>query len=129
MDGNHAEQIATLLNAQNQLTVQYTASRVLEHQDDYLVRLDDAGQVVACAELKQVQWYQFELLHVTVAQQSQKQVMLVHWWPRLRSERSSAVHAYFKALFVQVIQPVSSCSNRQALNLYPVSITSKARIL
>jgi N-acetylglutamate synthase-like GNAT family acetyltransferase len=73
MDRSHAEQIATLLNAQNQLTVQYTADCVLEHQDNYLVRLDDLGHVVACAELKQVQWYQFELLHVTVAQQNQKQ--------------------------------------------------------
>lgn len=73
MDGNHANQIATLLNAQNQLTIRHTANCVLEHQDDYLVRLDDSGQVIACAELKQVQWYQFELLHVTVAQQSQKQ--------------------------------------------------------
>lgn len=73
MDRSHAEQIAMLLNAQNQLTVRYTADSVLEHQDNYLVRLGDLGQVVACAELKQVQWYQFELLHVTVAQKNQRQ--------------------------------------------------------
>lgn len=73
MDRNQAEQIAVLLNTQNQLTIQYTADRVLEHQDNYLVRLDATGQVVACAELKKVQWYQFELLHVTVAQQNQRQ--------------------------------------------------------
>jgi N-acetylglutamate synthase-like GNAT family acetyltransferase len=67
MDQNQASQIATLLNEQNQLTVQYTAKRVLEHAPNYLVRIDDAGKVAACAELKKVQWYQFELLHVTVA--------------------------------------------------------------
>lgn len=73
MDNKHAEQIAMLLNDQNQLVVQYTADRVLEHKDNYLVRLDNSGKVIACAELKQVQWYQFELLHVTVALKNQKQ--------------------------------------------------------
>jgi N-acetylglutamate synthase-like GNAT family acetyltransferase len=73
MDRRQAEQIATLLNEQNQLTVQYTAEKVLEHSDNYLVRLDSAGQVLACAELKKVQWYQFELLHVTVAQEHHRQ--------------------------------------------------------
>lgn len=73
MDNAHAEQIAMLLNAQNQLVVQYTADKVLEHQDNYLVRLDDSGKLIACAELKQVQWYQFELLHVTVALKNRQQ--------------------------------------------------------
>ena len=73
MDRSQAEQIATLLNTQNQLTVQYNADRVLEHAGNYLVRMDSSGQVAACAELKKVQWYQFELLHVTVAQQHHRQ--------------------------------------------------------
>jgi N-acetylglutamate synthase-like GNAT family acetyltransferase len=72
MDRGQAEQIATLLNEQNQLTVQHTAEKVLEHSDNYLVRLDSVGHVLACAELKKVQWYQFELLHVTVAQEHQR---------------------------------------------------------
>lgn len=78
MDNSHAEQIAMLLNAQNQLVVQYTADKVLEHQDNYLVRLDDSGKLIACAELKQVQWYQFELLHVTVALKINSKAMHVH---------------------------------------------------
>lgn len=73
MRSDHARQIADLLNEQNQLVVHYTADRVLQHEDNYLVRLDQNGQVIACAELKRVQWYQFELLHVTVAQQVQRQ--------------------------------------------------------
>jgi N-acetylglutamate synthase-like GNAT family acetyltransferase len=67
MEKRHASQVAKLLNEQNKLTVQYTAEKVLEHADNYLLRFDDSGDVVACAELKFVQWYQFELLHVTVA--------------------------------------------------------------
>lgn len=73
MDRCQAVQIAALLNAQNQLTVRYSADRVFEHKDNYLVRLNGSGDVIACAELKKVQWYQFELLHVTVAFQYHKQ--------------------------------------------------------
>lgn len=73
MDRSQAEQIALLLNTQNQLTVEYTADRVLEHRNNYLIRLDAIDQVAACAELKKVQWYQFELLHVTVASSSHRQ--------------------------------------------------------
>lgn len=73
MDRSQAEQIASLLNTQNELTVDYNADRVLEHEENYLVRLDGAGKIMACAKLKKVQWYQFELLHVTVAQQHHRQ--------------------------------------------------------
>ena len=73
MDHAKAEQIARLLNTQNQLTVQYTADRVLGQKNNYLVRLDDTGVVSACAELKKVQWYQYELLHVTVSPQHKRQ--------------------------------------------------------
>lgn len=73
MDRSQAEQIAALLNTQNQLTVHYDADRVLEFQANYLVRLDSAENVIACAELKKVQWYQFELLHVTVSHAHHRQ--------------------------------------------------------
>lgn len=61
-----AAEIAALLNARNQLTVQYTGKKVLDHADDYLFRLSPAGAVVACVEVKKVQWYQAEVLHLTV---------------------------------------------------------------
>jgi ribosomal protein S18 acetylase RimI-like enzyme len=62
-----AGQIAALLNDRNQLVVAYDADRILAHGDNYLFRTDDAGAVIACLEVKQVQWYQFEVSHVTVA--------------------------------------------------------------
>ena len=68
MERIHAEQIARLLNDQNQLTIPYTAETVLEHAPSYLVRIGECGEIIACTELKAVQWYQYELLHVTVAQ-------------------------------------------------------------
>lgn len=63
----HAEQIAILLNKRNELTVQYTRQSVLEHSDNYLCRYSETGEVIACVEVKKVQWYQTELLHLTVA--------------------------------------------------------------
>ena len=66
MENRHAEQIAKLLNDRNQLTQEYTAARVLQLADRFLYRLDDAGKVMACVEVKKVQWYQFEILHLSV---------------------------------------------------------------
>ena len=62
-----ADQIAALLNERNELTVQYTRQRVLDHADNYLCHHSEAGEVIACVEVKRVQWYQAEILHLTVA--------------------------------------------------------------
>ena len=60
--------IAQLLNTRNQLTVQYTPERVLKESADYILRLSEAGDVIACVQVKEVQWYQAEVLHLTVAE-------------------------------------------------------------
>lgn len=66
---HHASQIAALLNARNALTRTYDAASVLSEEEDYILRHSDAaGTVVACVQLKRVQWYQFEVLHLTVAE-------------------------------------------------------------
>jgi N-acetylglutamate synthase-like GNAT family acetyltransferase len=67
MDYDHARQIADLLNSQNQLVRQYDADLVLKSAQNYLHNLTDTGKVIACVELKRVQWYQFEIAHLTVA--------------------------------------------------------------
>lgn len=64
----HAAEIAALLNARNQLTVQYTGKKVLDQADDYLFRLSPSCHVVACVQVKKIQWYQAEVLHLTVAE-------------------------------------------------------------
>jgi N-acetylglutamate synthase-like GNAT family acetyltransferase len=61
-----AEQIAHLLNTQNKLTVSYTAAKILEHPDRYIVRLDTNSQVVGAVEVKKLQWYQCEIDHLSV---------------------------------------------------------------
>lgn len=63
-----AEAVAQLLNTRNQLTIRYTRERVLKEATDYIVRLADGGDVIGCIQVKKVQWYQAEALHLTVAE-------------------------------------------------------------
>jgi ribosomal protein S18 acetylase RimI-like enzyme len=69
----HARQIATLLNTRNQLSVRYDSDRVKREEGDYILRLSPSEHVIACVQLKRVQWYQFEVSHLTVAKASEGQ--------------------------------------------------------
>ena len=69
----NANQIAALLNKRNELTVQYTPQRILQHADNYICRYSENGEVIACVEVKKVQWYQTEILHLTVAPSHERQ--------------------------------------------------------
>jgi N-acetylglutamate synthase-like GNAT family acetyltransferase len=61
-----AQQIAHLLNTQNQLMVPYTAAKVPEYQDQYLISLGPNSKVLGAVEVKKVQWYQCEIDHLSV---------------------------------------------------------------
>ena len=65
MTNDEGSQIAALLNRRNQLTVPYDAARVTKSADQYLFKSVE-GQVVAAVELKNLQWYQGEVCHLTV---------------------------------------------------------------
>lgn len=67
MERETAKQIADLLNKENQLVVQYTEEKVLTTKDNYLFELDENNEVISCIECKKVQWYQFEVCHLTVS--------------------------------------------------------------
>ncbi len=67
MTHDNAQQIVALLNAQNQLTVEYDAAKVLESADNYIYRLGEDSCVVGVVEVKMVQWYQCEIDHLSVA--------------------------------------------------------------
>lgn len=62
-----ADQIAMLLNSRNQLTVRYDRDRVKREEDSYFFCQADEDEIIAVVQLKKVQWYQFEVLHLTVA--------------------------------------------------------------
>lgn len=65
MNKNQANQIAKLLK-QNDLVLEYTGDLVLNNSENY-VFIEEEEHVMACAELKKVQWYQWEVSHVSVA--------------------------------------------------------------
>lgn len=61
-----AKQIADLLNSENQLVVAYTEKKVMENGEKYLYELGESNEVLSCIECKRVQWYQYEVCHLTV---------------------------------------------------------------
>jgi len=61
-----AAKIATLINERNQLDGRYDAPRVLRQSKNYEYELD-GEVVVACVEVKRVQWYQWEICHLSVS--------------------------------------------------------------
>lgn len=65
MKRNAAEQIAALLNTRNQLMKNYDADAVMKDSGNYVYRIIE-DRVIACVEVKPVQWYQAEILHLTV---------------------------------------------------------------
>jgi ribosomal protein S18 acetylase RimI-like enzyme len=67
-----AQQIADLLNSQNQLTVPYTAGKIMDAQTRYVVRYDEDSKVLGAVEVKKVQWYQCEIDHLSVDPQSKR---------------------------------------------------------
>jgi ribosomal protein S18 acetylase RimI-like enzyme len=68
-----SNQIAELLNARNQLTIKYDGPRVLRSAAHYHWEIGTTGEVIACAELKPVQWYQREICHLTVTANAPRQ--------------------------------------------------------
>jgi GNAT superfamily N-acetyltransferase len=61
-----ATQIANLLNERNQLARVYAADDVLAAADDYEYEVRD-NHVVGCVERRRVQWYQWEVRHLSVS--------------------------------------------------------------
>jgi ribosomal protein S18 acetylase RimI-like enzyme len=66
MKSNIAKQIAELLNSENQLVLPYTEQKILSTAENYLYEENEANEVLCCIECKKVQWYQFEVCHLTV---------------------------------------------------------------
>ncbi|MCB0752781.1 MAG: GNAT family N-acetyltransferase [Ignavibacteriae bacterium] len=66
-----ASQIADLLNRSNNLVVKYNSRQILNSKEDYIFNLVD-DEVIACAKCKKVQWYQWEISHVSVKESELK---------------------------------------------------------
>jgi GNAT superfamily N-acetyltransferase len=60
-----ATKIAALINERNQLDGRYDAARIMKQYDHYEYELD-GDVLIACVETKKVQWYQWEICHLSV---------------------------------------------------------------
>lgn len=67
-----AEQIAVLLNTQNQLTRQYHRDDILQSKERFVLEEDTDGNIVGAVEVVRVQWYQAEIKHLSVASNQQR---------------------------------------------------------
>lgn len=67
MNPNQANQIAELLNNNNELKSAYTTDQVLRYAHEYkFIQEEDTNYVVAVVQIKKVQWYQHEIVNLTV---------------------------------------------------------------
>lgn len=71
MNVETAQAIADLINDRNQLTINYTAKKVLDSAENYLCRFDNDGRLVGVVEVKKVQWYQCEIDHLSVQEDAE----------------------------------------------------------
>lgn len=65
MEENIGRQVADLINRRNELTKKHYFDDIIALQDNFVLIMDGSN-LVACAEVKQVQWYQHEICHVSV---------------------------------------------------------------
>ena len=65
MTTEEAKQIADLINTRNELTKKYSSESILASKENY-VFIKEADKIIACAESKKVQWYQYEISHVSI---------------------------------------------------------------
>ncbi|OPY62668.1 MAG: putative acetyltransferase [Syntrophorhabdus sp. PtaU1.Bin002] len=71
MTEKQAEQIAELLNKQNQLTRKYDRNDILQRRDCFVTEVDVSGDVLGAVEVEKIQWYQAEIKHLSVAENQQ----------------------------------------------------------
>ncbi len=67
MNLSEAGQIAALLNERNQLAGMYTDKSILSCAETYDYEIVD-GEVASCVQRKELQWYQWEILHLSTSE-------------------------------------------------------------
>jgi len=84
-----AEQIALLINQRNKLARNYEAVDILNEADNYEYESRN-GKVVACVERRRVQWYQWEVLHLSVDEKWEGRGLASLVYERLEQAAGSA---------------------------------------
>ena len=67
MNPDQANQIAELLNNYNELKNPYTQDQLLRYAHEYkFIQDENSSYVIAVVQIKKVQWYQYEIVNLTV---------------------------------------------------------------
>jgi ribosomal protein S18 acetylase RimI-like enzyme len=69
---SEAQQIADLINSRNRLDNNYNAERVARDAALYEYEVVQ-GKVAACVQRKELQWYQWEILHLSVCKEHERE--------------------------------------------------------
>jgi len=72
MDTNIALQISDLINRRNELVIAYDAKMILDSGENYLYEIK-GEKLIAYVEVKKVQWYQWEISHLSVDENFERQ--------------------------------------------------------
>ena len=68
MNPVQADQIAQLLNSNNELKSAYTSDQLLRYAHEYkFLQNENTNDVMAVVQIKKVQWYQHEIVNLTVS--------------------------------------------------------------
>jgi len=68
MNPVQADQIAQLLNSNNELKSAYTSDQLLRYAHEYkFLQNEDTNDIMAVVQIKKVQWYQHEIVNLTVS--------------------------------------------------------------
>lgn len=68
MNPIQADQIAQLLNSNNELKSAYTSDQLLRYAHEYkFLQDEETSDVIAVVQIKKVQWYQHEIVNLTVS--------------------------------------------------------------
>ena len=71
MTEKQAEQIAKLLNNQNQLSQKYDRNTILQKRDCFVTEVDENEDILGAVEVEKVQWYQAEIKHLSATESQQ----------------------------------------------------------
>ncbi len=104
-----AGQIAALINRRNKLDIEYTPERILKDHKNYISIPSEDGDVIACIEIKKVQWYQCEIRHLAVHEKHERR--------GLATSLMSKAEALAKESGAKLLQCTIRLDNVASLNL------------
>ena len=110
MTEHQAQQIAELINNQNQLVEKYSTADILGYNGETLFYSDSRDKIVCVLQVRKVQWCQTEIEHLSVHIENRRS----GWARRLLAEAEQAA----KRMGARVIQCTVRDNNEASTKLF-----------